>query len=170
VQDAESPRPADNVSYDPQSSIGIGTRLDQIVQLVDHSRTPVGHCRQVCHRIIATRSRILRLAERSVPLALRHLGAVVARTTKEVSPPDWSHDLFEILLRHGPAHTYNASPGEQYRFLTRLHRTSGDRARLAPESLEDDPIAPHTDQGREVAYSLKTISQTNQPKQVTPSA
>src|ERR1700736_6649718 len=42
VQDAESPRPADNVSYDPQSSTGIGTRVGQIVQPVDHSRTPVG--------------------------------------------------------------------------------------------------------------------------------
>jgi hypothetical protein len=29
VEDAESPRPADNVSYDPQSSTGIGTRVGQ---------------------------------------------------------------------------------------------------------------------------------------------
>ena len=158
VQDAESPRPADNVSYDPQSSSGIGTRLGQIVQPVNHSPTPVGQLRQVCHRIVATTSRILRLAERSAPLAQPHLEAVVAGTTKGVSPPDWSRDLFEILLRHEPAHNYSASAGEQCRFLTRLHRTSGGRARLAPESLEDDPIALHTDDGREAAHSLKTIS------------
>src|ERR1700730_3609582 len=141
VLDAESPRPADNVSYDPQSSTGIGTRLGQIVQRVDHSRTPVGRWRQVCHRIIATTSRILRLAEPSVSPAQRHLEAVVARTAKEVSPPDWSRDLFEILRRLEPAHNYSASSGEQCRFLTRLHRTSGGKACLAPESLEDDPIA-----------------------------
>src|ERR1700730_6340671 len=50
VQDAESLRPADNVSYDPQSSIGIGTRVGQIAQPVDHSRTPVGQWQQGCHR------------------------------------------------------------------------------------------------------------------------
>src|SRR5260370_38262099 len=43
VQDAESPRPADNVSYDPQNSTGIGTRVGQIVQPADHSRSPVAH-------------------------------------------------------------------------------------------------------------------------------
>src|ERR1700730_1317325 len=154
--DADSPRPADNVSYDPQSSAGIGNRLGQIVQPADHSRTPVGQWQLVCHRIIATRSRILRLAERSVPLAQRHLEAVVARTTEEVSPPDWSRDLCEILPRHEPAHNYSASAGEQCRFLTRLHRTSGGRARLEPESVEDDPIGPipcfHTDLGREIAF------------------
>src|SRR4029077_5490473 len=91
----------------------------------------------------ATRSRNLRPAERSVPLAQRHLEAVVARTTEAVSPSDWPHGLYEILRRHESAHNYSASAGEQCRCLTRLHRTSGGRARLAPESLEDDPIALH---------------------------
>ena len=150
VQDAESPPPVDNVSYDRQSSTGIGTRSGQIVQPVDHSLTHVGQWRPLCHRIIATTSRILRPAERSVPLVQRHLEAVVARKTKGVSPSDWYRDLFEILQRHEPAHNYSASVGEQCRFPTRLHRTSGGRARLASESREDDPIALHTDHGREL--------------------
>jgi len=144
VQDAESPRPADNVSYAPQSSAGIGIRVGQIGQQVDHPQIRIGQLRSVCRRIIATRSRILRLAGRSVPLAQRHLKTVGARTTEEVSPPDWCRDLCERLLWHGPDHRCSASAGEHCRFLTRLHRTSGGRARLEPKSLEEDPIASHS--------------------------
>ena len=131
VQDAESPRLADNVSCDPQNSNGIEIRLRRIVQPVHHCRTPVGQWRRVCHRTVATTSRILPPAERSVPLARRHLQRAVASTTKEVSPPSLSHGLREILLRREPVRYYSASVGEQSRFQTKLRLTSGGRARLA---------------------------------------